>query len=124
MLFQRSVDRIKFAVEVATQPINNRNDRKRDTGCDQAIFNRGRAGLIGQEVQKVTAQNLPPFDCDEAINDRRNTDNGVRMDKSTLHNLPGISVVLRVHYAHPMARQRPAILMYRSGVPLRQSGSR
>jgi hypothetical protein len=121
MLFQRSVDRIKFGVEVGTQPINDRNDRKRDTRCDQAIFNRGRTGLIGQEVQKATAQNLPPFDCDEAINDRRNTDTDLRMDKSTPYNLSGISLVTsRPLPPRSMAQQRPRHTI----VPLGQSGRR
>ena len=48
-LLQRAVDRSELVVEVAAQAVHHSDNRKRDTRCDQAVFNRGRAGFIRQE---------------------------------------------------------------------------
>src|SRR5882724_10215984 len=55
-LLQRAIDRRELGVEVAAQTVHDRDDRKRDTGRDQTVFNRGRSRLIGQELQKAALQ--------------------------------------------------------------------
>jgi hypothetical protein len=49
ILLQRAVYRSELGVELRADALNCRNDRKRDTGSDQAILDRGRTGLIAQE---------------------------------------------------------------------------
>ena len=56
-LLQRSVDRRELGIEVRPQTVHDRDDRKRDARRDQTIFNRGRTGLIGQEIPENTLQN-------------------------------------------------------------------
>ena len=48
-LFQRRIHRSEFGVELGADALNRSDDRERDAAGDQAIFDRGRAGLIGQE---------------------------------------------------------------------------
>lgn len=57
-LLQRSIDRRELGIEVRTDTIHHRDDRKRDTRRDQAVFNRGRTGLIGQEFPENSLQNF------------------------------------------------------------------
>lgn len=52
-LFQRRVDRIELGVEVRTQAVYHSDDRQRDAGCDQTIFNRGCPRLIRKELNQV-----------------------------------------------------------------------
>ena len=49
-LFQRGIDRGEFGIEGGAQPVDHGNDRKADTGRDQAVFNRGGAGLVGPKL--------------------------------------------------------------------------
>src|SRR5277367_2727463 len=49
-LFQRRVDARELRVEVRTKTINDSDNGKTDAGGDQAVFDRGRARLIGQKL--------------------------------------------------------------------------
>jgi hypothetical protein len=53
-LFQRRIDRRELIIQVRTKTINDRDDRKRDTCCDQAVFDRSCTRLIGQKIKKKT----------------------------------------------------------------------
>lgn len=48
-LLQRRAHRGEFGAEGATDPVGGSNDHDADTGRDDAIFDRSRAGLIRQE---------------------------------------------------------------------------
>ncbi len=48
------IDRRKLAVQVGAQAVDDGDDRERDTGRDQAVFNRGRTRMIGQDLVKAT----------------------------------------------------------------------
>jgi hypothetical protein len=52
LLFQRAVDARKFGVQVCTKAVDDSDDRKRNTRCNQAIFDGSGAGLIFQETRK------------------------------------------------------------------------
>jgi hypothetical protein len=58
MLLQGRVNGIEFGAEIGAQTVHHRDDCQRDTRCDQTVFNRGRPGLIGQELQKATQNYL------------------------------------------------------------------
>jgi hypothetical protein len=49
ILLQRAVYRSELGVELRADALNCCDDRKRDTGGDQAILDRGRTGFIAQE---------------------------------------------------------------------------
>jgi hypothetical protein len=49
---QGGVDRTEFGVELRADALNRDNDCQRDTAGDEAIFDRGRAGLVAQKSQK------------------------------------------------------------------------
>ena len=51
ILFQRSRDRLEISVEGRTDTVHRSDDRNRDTGCDQTVFNRGCPRLIRQELR-------------------------------------------------------------------------
>jgi hypothetical protein len=53
-LLQRGVDRGKHGVQVAAEAVDYGNDRKRNSGSDQSVFNGGRARLILPETEKRT----------------------------------------------------------------------
>jgi hypothetical protein len=55
-LLQLGIDRSELRVKIGAQAVHHRDNRKRDTRCDQTVFNRGRTRLIGQEFQKVALQ--------------------------------------------------------------------
>jgi len=48
-LFQRRRQRLQLRDKIGAQRVNHFNNRERDTGCDQAVFDRGGAGFIGDE---------------------------------------------------------------------------
>jgi hypothetical protein len=47
-LFQRRVDLPKASAQAAADAVDRSDDSQRNTGCDQAVFNGGSAGLIGE----------------------------------------------------------------------------
>jgi hypothetical protein len=49
-LFQRSADRGESGAELTTHTVNSRDDRNRDTGGDQAVFNGGCARFGADEL--------------------------------------------------------------------------
>jgi hypothetical protein len=49
-LFQRSADRGESGAELTTYTVNSRDDRNRDTGGDQAVFNGGCARFGADEL--------------------------------------------------------------------------
>jgi hypothetical protein len=55
-LFQRSADRGEIGAELTAHTVNSCDDRNRDTGGDQAVFNGGCAGFVGNKVLKNTLQ--------------------------------------------------------------------
>jgi hypothetical protein len=48
-LAQRAVDRREPGSEIGAEPVHDRDDRERNSGCDQAVLDRGGAGFIGEE---------------------------------------------------------------------------
>src|ERR1043166_3942324 len=59
-LLERVVDRGELAVQVATEAVDDRDDRQRNAGCNQAVFDRGGAGLILHETGKQVLHNSTP----------------------------------------------------------------
>jgi hypothetical protein len=59
-LFQRSRDRLEGRLEVAADAGNHRNDRERDPGGDQAIFDGGRSRFIFEENYQSPAHATDP----------------------------------------------------------------
>ena len=55
-LLQRAVDAAEVGIQGRAEAIDRRDDRQRDPGRNQAIFNRGRPGLVGQKLQKNALQ--------------------------------------------------------------------
>src|ERR1035437_9880683 len=51
-LFQRGVDRGELVVQVGTEAVDHSDDRERNAGCNQAVFDGGGAGLVLQETGK------------------------------------------------------------------------
>src|SRR3954451_7883352 len=54
-LLQRSIDTSELVVQVRTQTIDHCDDCDRNAGCNQPVFNRGRAGLVVQKTRKKLA---------------------------------------------------------------------
>ena len=77
-LLQGAANRTELVVHRGTQAIDDRNDRQRDTGRDQAVFNRSRAGLIRPELRNHARHVSPPF---------QGVLVGSNIRKSTEHNL-------------------------------------
>ena len=50
-LFQRGVDRGELGVQGGTKAVDRGDNRQRNAGGNQAVFNRGRAGLILHETR-------------------------------------------------------------------------
>ena len=50
-LLQRGVDGVELGAQAATDAIDRTDDRERNAGCNQAVFNSGRAGFIIQETR-------------------------------------------------------------------------
>ena len=64
-LLQRAVDRGELGVEGGAETVDRRDDRERDARCDQAVFDRGCPGFVGQKLPDVMLQfrlqvTLPP----------------------------------------------------------------
>ena len=51
-LLQRAVNRVELRVEVSTNVVDGGDDRERNAGSDQAVFNGGGARLIVQEMPR------------------------------------------------------------------------
>ncbi len=51
-LLQRAVDRAEHGIQVAAEPIDDGNDRKRNSRCDQSVFNGSSATFVGEELYK------------------------------------------------------------------------
>lgn len=62
-LFQRSADRGEIGAELTAHTVNGCDDRNRDTGGDQAVFDSGRAGFVGDKVLQNTLQLYLPGSC-------------------------------------------------------------
>ena len=62
-LFQRIVNRREDPAEIGAQPVHSSNDRQRNAGRDQAIFDRRRAGIVRQEPQKQMFQRCLRIGC-------------------------------------------------------------
>src|SRR5258707_5738317 len=50
-LLERGVDGAELGAQAATDAVDCTDDRERDAGCNQAVFNGGRAGLILPETR-------------------------------------------------------------------------
>jgi hypothetical protein len=66
-LFQRGVDRRESIVERRAQTVHRRDDRQRDPGRNQAIFNRGSPRLIRQKRHEPLPQVRPHPGCTRAF---------------------------------------------------------
>ena len=49
VLLQRRIDRRELGVERCTQTVHRSDDRERNSGSDQAVFDRGGAALVVQK---------------------------------------------------------------------------
>jgi hypothetical protein len=52
-LFQRGVDAVEGGAEFATDAVDCSDDHKRDAGRDQAVFDSGGAGLVGENFFRM-----------------------------------------------------------------------
>src|SRR6266850_454484 len=50
-LLERGVDGAELGAQTGTDAVHCTDDRERDAGCNQAVFNGGRAGLILHETR-------------------------------------------------------------------------
>ena len=50
LLLQRGVDIAELGAQAATDAVDGGDDRQRNTGCDQPVFNGGRAGFVGEKL--------------------------------------------------------------------------
>ena len=55
-LLERAVDRGELGIQGRTEPIDRGNDRERDAGRDQPVFDRSRPRLVAQETLDVMLQ--------------------------------------------------------------------
>ena len=55
-LFQCRRQRLQLCDEIDTERLDDLDDRERDSGCDQAVFDRGSAGFIGKEFNPFAFQ--------------------------------------------------------------------
>jgi hypothetical protein len=70
-LLQRAVDVGKPGVEVGAKAVDHRNDRTRNTRCNQPVFDGGGAGFVFQEMHKKLGHSKTPVEdgwtCQPAI---------------------------------------------------------
>ncbi len=59
-LLQRVVDRGELVVQVAAEAVDHSDDRERNAGCDQTVFDGGGGGFIVQEVSKKFGHYVTP----------------------------------------------------------------
>lgn len=55
-LHQRRRQRLQLCDEIGAERIDDLDDRERNAGCDQAVFDRSRAGFIGGEFRPFAFQ--------------------------------------------------------------------
>ena len=56
MLLERGRNRGELVVQLGAHAVYDRNDGERDARCNQAVFDRRRAGFVRKELQKVMLQ--------------------------------------------------------------------
>jgi len=61
-LLERRTDRAELGVEGAAEAIDHSNDRERDTGGDEAVFDRSSTRLILQKASCKLFHNVTPVD--------------------------------------------------------------
>jgi hypothetical protein len=59
-LLERTVDASKLCVEISAETINNGNDRQRNAGCNQPVFDGSSARVILQETRDKVFHNEAP----------------------------------------------------------------
>src|SRR5215813_12720139 len=59
-LLERGVDRGELGVQVGAEAIDDRDDRQRNAGGNEAVFDRGGAGLVLHETGKQVLHNSTP----------------------------------------------------------------
>jgi hypothetical protein len=62
-LFQRIVDVGEFGVEVGTEAVDHSDDRERNAGSNQSIFDGGGTGFVGEKPFENAAQLDLPSGC-------------------------------------------------------------
>jgi hypothetical protein len=62
-LLEAGRDRRELGVESGAEAVYNCDDRERNAGGDQAVFNGGGAGFVGQELFENTLQLCLPWGC-------------------------------------------------------------
>ena len=60
-LLQGGANRSELLVHRAAQAVHDGDDRERDAGCDQSVFDRGCTRLVVPELQNHVLQDSPPF---------------------------------------------------------------
>ena len=58
MLLERSADRAELGVQLAAEAVDHSDDRERDAGGDQAVFDGGGAGFILHETRNQILHQL------------------------------------------------------------------
>jgi hypothetical protein len=51
-LLQRGADLCEGAAQLGAYAVDGRDDRKRNTGCDQSVFDSGGTGFVSQKFAK------------------------------------------------------------------------
>src|SRR6185437_10750784 len=59
-LLQRVVDRGELGVEVGAEAVDHSDNRKRNAGCNQAVFDRGGAGLVLHKTRNQVLHRVTP----------------------------------------------------------------
>ena len=61
-LLKRRVDSPELGAQIATDAVDCTDDRERNTGSNQAVFNGGSAGFVVQETRKKFGHLSAPFE--------------------------------------------------------------
>lgn len=60
-LFERTVNRGKRRIQGGAQTVHHRNDRKRNSRCDQTVFDCGCTGFVAEETSDLMLQLRLPW---------------------------------------------------------------
>src|SRR5262249_15561649 len=87
VLLQRSVDRGELVVQVGAESVNDGNDRKRNAGRNQAVFDRGRARFVEPKLLDVLQPCLPSWHLRRIpLGDRTSTGSPLRLSEPLNRN--------------------------------------
>jgi hypothetical protein len=90
---QLRLDRVEIGRQLATHALDRRNDRNRDTGGDQSVFDGGSARLVSEKLLENHFQFCLHFSWGRS-NVHSNSEHNLRFSESHLSNL-SYTLVLR-----------------------------